>query len=137
MSADDPAVGPAQTWFALEQEAVWVYGLIGARVRDLRDDALAQLAAHEVVRDRLASRLIDLGARPAAPQASYDVRTPDNAKSGRALARTVEARIAAACARLVAVTFDEDRADAVRGLRTAALARVSWGGTPEPFPGLD
>ena len=35
-----------QTWLALEHEAVWLYGQIGARVRDLSGAARASYDAH-------------------------------------------------------------------------------------------
>lgn len=136
MSTDDELVA-TQRWLALEHEAIWTYGLIGARFADLADGARAQDTAHRRTRDRLQARIRALGGRPVGPAPAYAVVDPADAAAGRALAQDVEARIAAACVRLVAVTTNRDRDHAVDGLRDAALAQVRWGAAPEPFPGLD
>lgn len=126
-----------QQWLALEHEAIWVLALVGARFPALEEAAQDALPAHETTRDRLADAVTDLGGTPVATQPSYDVTDPRDASAARALVRDVEARIAAACVRLVGPTSDRARDRAVRGLRAAALAQVRWGGDPEPFPGLD
>ena len=41
-----------QTWLALEHEAVWLYGMIGARVDGLARPARTSYDAHRVVRWR-------------------------------------------------------------------------------------
>ncbi len=126
-----------QNWLALEHEAIWVYALVGARHRDLEDAARRQESAHRATRDRLSAVVTALGGSPVATQATYDVDDPADADAARALARDVESRICATCVQLVAVTQDDARDRAVRGLRTAALVQVRWAGAPEPFPGLD
>lgn len=126
-----------RTWLALEHEAIWTYGLVGARVEALADAARAAIRSHESTRDRLAAALAALGGAPVAPRSAYAVPVPTDVASARALARDVEARIAAACLGVVEVTADEARDRAVAGLRAAARACVRWGATPEPFPGLD
>lgn len=136
MSTRDELAG-TQRWLALEHEAIWTYGLIGARFAPLTDRARTQDAAHRRTRDRLQVRVRALGGRPVGPAPTYAVVDPADLSAGRALAQDVEARIAAACVRLVAVTTDRARDRAVDGLRDAAVARVRWGAAPEPFPGLD
>ncbi|MET1131982.1 MAG: DUF4439 domain-containing protein [Aeromicrobium sp.] len=126
-----------QRWLALEHEAIWTLGLVGARVPALADTAEDALATHLTTRDRLSDTVRALGGSPVATRPAYDLADPKNANAARALVRDVESRIAAACVRLVAATADEARDRAVRGLRAAALAQVRWGGEPEPFPGLD
>ncbi|SKB03358.1 DUF4439 domain-containing protein [Aeromicrobium choanae] len=126
-----------QRWLALEHEAIWTLGLVGARVPALADAAEDALATHSTTRDRLSDAVRKLGGSPVATQPSYDVAEPTNAATGRTLVRDVESRIAAACVRLVAATTDQARDRAVRGLRAAAVAEVRWGGEPDPFPGLD
>lgn len=136
MSTEDELTA-TQRWLALEHEAVWTYGLIGARVPDLADRARTQDTAHRRTRDRLHARVRSIGGRPVGTLATYAVPEPSDVASARALAQDVEARIAAACVRLVAVTENRARDRAVDGLRDAALAQVRWGAAPEPFPGLD
>ncbi|GAA3547500.1 hypothetical protein AFL01nite_22470 [Aeromicrobium flavum] len=126
-----------QRWLALEHEAIWVLGLVGARFPDLADAARKELAAHRTTRDRLRAVVTSLGGRPVGTAAAYDVPDPRDAAAGRVLVQDVESRIAAACVRLVPETTEKARDRAVRGLRTAALAQVRWGAAPEPFPGLD
>ncbi|MBC9224754.1 DUF4439 domain-containing protein [Aeromicrobium sp. 636] len=126
-----------ERWLALEHEAIWVLGLVGARFPDLAGAARKDLAAHRTTRDRLGGVVESLAGRPAGPRPSYAVTDPRDAAAARALVQDVESRIAATCVRLVAVTEDKARDRAVRGLRTAALGQVRWGAEPEPFPGLD
>lgn len=126
-----------QNWLALDHEAIWIGGLVGARFGELEGAARDLVAAHEASRDRLAAAVRDLGGAPVATQPSYDVDDPRDPAAAKALVRDVEARIGATCVRLVALTQDDDRARATTGLRTAALTQIRWGGSPEPFPGLD
>ena len=126
-----------QNWLALEHESIWIYQLIGARVAELTAPANGQAAAHRRRRDQLGKMITALGSNPVATELSYDVAPVIDGKAARKLARGVEARIAAACVSMVAVLADADREMAVDGLRTAALTQVRWGGSAEPFPGLD
>ncbi|HPU12559.1 MAG TPA: ferritin-like domain-containing protein [Aeromicrobium sp.] len=126
-----------QTWLALEHESIWIYQLIGARVSELTEPATTQAAAHRQRRNQLSKTITALGGKPVGTQLSYDVAAVKDKKSAQLLARGVEARIAAACVGLVAVTEDNRRALAIDGIRTAALTQVRWGGSAEPFPGLD
>lgn len=126
-----------QNWLALDHEAIWIGGLVGARFADLADAARDLVAAHEASRDRLAAAVRELGAKPVATLASYDVTDPSDVDAARALVRDVEARICGTCVRLIALTEDDDRTRATSGLRAAAVTQVRWGATPEPFPGLD
>lgn len=129
-------VSLTRRWLRLEDEAIWTYGLIGARVPDLRAAARRQVTAHKTTRDRLLAVLASLGGEPGVAPPTYDVAPPDDAGAGRALAQDVEARIAACCVRLVAVTTDDARDRATAGLRTAALTGLRWDAPAEPFPGL-
>jgi hypothetical protein len=126
-----------QRWLALEHEAIWVLGLVGARFPDLADAARKDVGAHLATRDRLRTVARSLGGQPVATAAAYDVTDPADASAARTLIQDVESRIAAACVRLVAETTEKARDHAVRGLRTASLAQVRWGAEPEAFPGLD
>lgn len=126
-----------QRWLALTHEAIWLYGLIGARIPAFAEAATDQITFHEGTRDRLSDRVRSLGGKPVSTEPSYDVPAPQQPTQGQSLAQEVESRIAATCVRLVAVTTEHARDLAVRGLHTAALTQLRWGGAPEPFPGLD
>lgn len=132
-----PDLDLTRRWLALTHEAIWTYGLIGARFPAVAKTATAALQAHQKVRDRLSDVVRELGGAPVATRATYDIGDPQTQNAGRALARDVESRIAATCVRLVPVSTDDSRDRAVDGLRAAALAQVRWGAEPEPFPGLD
>ncbi|MEH3033264.1 MAG: DUF4439 domain-containing protein [Aeromicrobium erythreum] len=122
---------------ALEHEAVWTYGLVGARVTDLRDDAREAWTAHRSARDALLARLAAAGARTVGPRPAYDVPIPRDAATARRAAVDVERRLAAACVALVALAGDDERRRAVAVLRRASLAAIDWGSAPQAFPGLD
>lgn len=125
-----------QAWLALEQEAVWFYPVVGARLDDLVDRATSSYEAHRDVRDELSSRLRALGAQPAAAALTYDVGPLTTTAQAQAAAQSLEGRIAAACLVLAGVAEDGLRRYAVRGVRTAALAQQTWGAAPAAFPGL-
>jgi hypothetical protein len=125
-----------QGWLALEHEAVWLYGQIGARVRDLAGDARASYDAHRSQRDRLLGELHAAGAVPVGPQLTYGTQLVSTAKQARTSAADLEQRICAACVTLVGVAGTTGRPRAVAGLRAAALAAIDWDAAPQAFPGL-
>lgn len=124
-------------WLALEHEAVWLYPVIGARHEPLRDLAEDALAEHRERRDRLMQVFSDAELEPPAPQLSYDVGELDGIDDARAAARSLESRVCAALARLVGHVEGEQRTAVIRALRESAIDILAWGGSPEPFPGLD
>ncbi len=93
-------------------------------------------------RCRLTPRLI-LPPRAAEPddttraQAAYEVPPLTDLKQARRVAQDIERRIQAACASALGASDRRDRMLPLIGLRTAALAELTWGGTAQPFPGLD
>lgn len=125
-----------QRWLALEHEAVWWYGMIGARVSGLADAARTSYDAHRAARDRLMARVHDAGVEPVGPALTYGDGRVDTAKQARAAARGVEQRIAAASLILFGHSEPDDRPLAMRGLHRAALAGLDWGAEPSAFPGL-
>ena len=125
-----------QAWLALEHEAVWLYGQVGARVRDLAGAARSSYDAHRTQRDHLLAELHDAGATPVGPQLTYGKRLVSTAKQARAAATDLEERICAACVTIVGLAGTTGRTRAVAGLRAAALAAVDWDASPEAFPGL-
>lgn len=132
------ATEATQAWLALEQEAVWLYPVIGARFDGLADRARESDLAHRGTRDRLLARLHALDVEPVAARLSYDLGTLRNAEQAQRAARRIERRIAAACLALAGDSSEDDvQAYAIRGLRQAALAELAWGGRPRAFPGID
>ncbi len=126
-----------QTWLALEHEAVWLYGLIGARVDGVATSARTSYDAHRLVRDRLIAMVDRAGGEPVGPALTYGDRRVDSTKDARATASSVEERIAAACVTVFGGADDEGRRFAMSGLRRAALAALDWGAPVRAFPGLD
>jgi hypothetical protein len=130
------ATDALQAWLALEHEAVWLYPVIGARHGEDRDRATASFEIHRITRDRLLARLREIGVEPVAPRLTYG-RPVTTRATARGRARSVENRVAAACLTLAGESDDGTRSFAVKELRRAALAALTWGGEPEAFPGLD
>jgi hypothetical protein len=127
-----------QAWLALEHEAVWLYGMIGARVDNLAKPARTSYDAHRAVRDRLLLLVDEAGGTPDGPALTYGEEVIASAKQARAAASSVEERIAAACVALFGGGVDKDgRRFAMSGLRRAALAGLDWGAPVRAFPGLD
>ena len=126
-----------QAWLALEHEAVWLYGLIGARVDNLARPASTSYDAHRAARDRLRKQVDDAGGQPVGPALTYGDDRIDSAKDARTAASNVEERIAAACVTVFGTAGQDGRRFAMSGLRRAALAALDWGAPVRAFPGLD
>ena len=126
-----------QAWLALEHEAVWLYGMIGARIDRLARPARTSYDAHRVIRDRLLALVDSAEGNPVGPALTYGDDRVDSAKDARAAATNVEERIAAACVALFGNSARDERRFAMSGLRRAALAVLDWGGPVRAFPGLD
>jgi hypothetical protein len=125
-----------QRWLALEHEAVWLYGVIGARVNGLSRAARTSYDAHREVRDRLLQWIDDRGGRPVGTALSYGDDVVDSRRAARAAAADVESRIAAACLTAFGPADTAGRRFAMAGLRRAALAALDWGADVRAFPGL-
>ncbi len=124
-----------QSWLALEHEAVWLYGLIGARVDGVAKSASTSYDAHRLVRDRVIALIDRAGGQPVGPALTYGDGRIDSPKDARAAASQLEERIAAACVTVFGRA--DDRRFAMSGLRRAALAALDWGAPVRAFPGLD
>lgn len=131
-----PVVAGLQRWLALEHEAVWLHPVIGARFDELSGRARSAYATHRAVRDELLVSLRALDATPVATELTYDLGPLRTKAQAAGRARQVERAIAAACLALAGVSDGDDRTRAIRGLRRAALAELTWGGRAEAFPGL-
>jgi len=119
-----------QAGFAYEVIAAQQSGATRTRARDAA-------AAHrdEAQRWAVAAGTAETADDPR--RASYTLPDDlDQAKSARALARTLESAIAATDATLVARTAPGSRGPFVDGLRTATAAARTWGAAPVAFPGL-
>jgi uncharacterized protein DUF4439 len=125
-----------QSWLALEHEAVWLYGLIGARVNGVAKSASTSYDAHRLARDRLIALVDRGGGQPVGPALTYGAGV-DTPKDARAAASSVEERIAAACITVFGRADTDGRRFAMSGLRRAALAALDWGAPVRAFPGLD
>lgn len=129
-------VAGIQNCLALEHEAVWVYGFLGARVPAVKEKARDSFDAHRVSRDRLIALLDAASLSQPAPLTGYsvqDVKTP--AQAAR-VARALEDKGAAAWLTVIGTSEGKDRRFALGMLRRAALAGIAWGGRPTAFPGL-
>lgn len=131
-----------QRTLAAEHAAVYVLGLVGARVSAAAQPALAQQVAaayttHRGRRDQLVAMLRQEGADPVAAEVSYDPATPaTTVEQLRSAARVVEERSAAAYADMVAGTSRANRQWSLDALEDAAVRALAFGARPEPFPGL-
>lgn len=131
-----------QTTLAGEHAALYVYGLLGGRTSRtdsprLYDQLQAAYAHHRSRRDHLAGLLADEGATPTPAAGGY--ATPpgiETARGVQAAALAVEEACAATYAYLVAETTQAERQWAVGALTDAAVRSLSFGGAPEPTPGL-
>lgn len=123
-------------WLALEHEAVWLFPLVGARFKDLLPRARSSFEAHRDARDGLLRRLAELGIEPVSTQLTYGSALPRKQAQALRAAQDLESRVAAACLALAGGSENDLRAHAVKGLRRAALAELTWGAEPEAFPGL-
>jgi len=130
-----------QETLAGEHAAVYVYGVLGARVSASAHPSLAArlvsaYTTHRARRDRLTGMVAAAGGRPVAAAVSY--RLPNAARTVAELtgsALVVERRCAAVYAAAVGSTAGPDRRWAVDALTDCAVRQLSLGGSPAPFPG--
>jgi hypothetical protein len=112
-----------------EHAAIYAYGVLGARLPDA-ERRLARTAfdAHRAARDRLRTRLLALGASPAAPKPAYDVTVAGRAQA-LALAVRLEEGLGVRWRDLVALgTEKQDRALGVQQLQDCAVRAARWRG---------
>lgn len=131
-----------QAALAGEHAAVYVYGVLGGRVSMSEQPTLAlalgtAYATHRQRRDELTARVSARGAEPVAAEVSY--RLPNPASTTHQLtsaALETERRCAAVYADTVGSTSRGDRRWAVEALTDTAVRELSFGGSPESFPGV-
>lgn len=136
-----------QETLAAEHAAVYVYGVVGAKLVGDGGDAVggalaeqfrAAYTTHRARRDQLRSRIADGGAEPVGAAVAYAVDTSsltDEHLSGVAL--ETEERCAAVYAQLVASSTAETRRWAVDALVDTAVRLLDLGGRPSAYPGLE
>lgn len=127
-----------QAALAAEHAAVYGYGVVGGRVHEeRRAEARAAYDAHRARRDALVREVRDLGGRPVAAAAGYELpfAVPDPAAAVR-FAAELEDRVAGVYSDAVRATGGELRRDAAGALREAAVRAVRWRGGSVAFPGL-
>jgi hypothetical protein len=139
-SAQVQPVVALQHALAAEQAASYGYGIVGAR---LPQGSSAQAAAgtdwlaHVRARDGLTQLIHARGATPTPAAVAYRLPFPVNSPAdAKALAATLEDRVAAAYLGLVALTDATLRSFGAQQVRAAALRAEAWRGTTEAFPGL-
>jgi hypothetical protein len=131
-----------QRTLAGEHAAVYVYGVLGGRVSSSEQPELAgrlrsAYSVHRGRRDQLTAMVRDAGGEPVAAHTSYELPTPARTTTqlGTA-ARVVEQRSASVYADTVGSTSRGDRQWAIDALLDAAVRELSFGASPEPFPGV-
>lgn len=136
MRRSQAAVAGMQDCLALEHEAIWVYAYLGARIAGADRPAHRAFGNHRRSRDVLIAMLRASRSTQPAPRSDYDVTTVNNLEQASAVARSLEAKTAAAYLTLVGSSEGDDREFAINSLRKAALAMLVWGAKPSAFPGL-
>lgn len=130
-----------QQTLAGEHAAVYVYGVLGGRVSSSTHPSLATrirsaYVTHRGRRDQLTAMVRTAGGQPVAADVSY--RLPNRARTPgdlEAAARVTERRCAAVYATTVASTSRSERRWAIDALTDASVRLLSFGGSPDPWPG--
>jgi hypothetical protein len=134
---------------AAEEQAVFGYGLLGARLTGPHRDLAAQhLTVHEATRDTTRAAIVAAGLTPVPPAADYPALYPvSNPAAARALAIRLEDDCAAAWRFLYLAAASDNagrelREPAQQALIDSALRATRWRALVSPrhatvpFPGL-
>jgi hypothetical protein len=127
-----------QAALAGEHAALYGVGVAGGKLSGARfARATASFEEHRKRRDQLAGLLVDAGETPVAAEPAYDLPQPvTNAATATALVLLIERRLSVVYADLVeSAEKDTVRTMAVQALIATSSAQLSWGGTPQAFPG--
>jgi hypothetical protein len=134
------ALDALQLALAAEQAASYGYGVVGARLPQgstAQVDAGNDWVAHLRAADRLTQLISARGATPTPAAVAYQLPAPvHSAAQARALAATLEDRVAQAYLGLVALTDTGLRSLGAQQVKAAALRAAAWRGSTEAFPGL-
>lgn len=127
-----------QAALAGEHAALYGVGVAGGKLSGARfAQATASFGEHRRRRDQLSDLLVDAGESPVAAEPAYDLpQAVTNAATATALVLLIERRLSVVYAELVeAAEKDTVRSLAVQSLIATARAQLTWGGTPQAFPG--
>jgi hypothetical protein len=131
-----------QRTLAAEHAAVYLYGVIGARVSvsaepELAGRATSAYTTHRGRRDQLTTMVRAAKGTPVAAEVSYRLPNPCRTTAQLSAAgAVVEDRCAGVYADLVAGTSRADRQWAINALTDAAVRRLGFGAEPDAFPGV-
>jgi hypothetical protein len=139
-SAGGLVMAALQDALAAEQAASYGYGIVGAHLPQgsaTQRDATTDWVAHLRAGDQLTQLISARGGTPAPAAVAYQLPFPVSAAGqARALAATLEDRVAQAYLGLVALTETSLRSFGAQQLRAAALRAEAWRGSTQAFPGL-
>ncbi|CAB4724388.1 unannotated protein [freshwater metagenome] len=132
------ALDALQAALAAEHEAVYVYGVLGARsTGPLRESLGEQYVAHRARRDAWSAAVLAAGAEPVGTAAAYALPRPLTTPAQcRAEAVRIEEHCSAASAFLIAAGPDSLRGPASVALNFSAVAAVRFGGDTSVLPGV-
>jgi hypothetical protein len=135
-----PVVAALQDALAAEQAASYGYGIVGARLPQgspSQTQATTDWVTHVRARDQLTQLISARGATPTPAAVAYQLPFPVSSPAqARALAATLEDRVAGAYLGLVALADTELRNLGAEQVKDAALRAEAWRGSTEAFPGL-
>lgn len=136
MTRSEAAIAALQDCLAIEHEAIWLYGYLGARIAAVEKRAVSAYAAHRRSRDALLALLHDASAEAPGPRTDYAIPAAKNTAQASTTARAIEAKAQAAYLGLVGASRPADRRFAITQLRKSAVDALGWGAEPSAFPGL-
>ncbi len=135
-----PEVAALQSAMAAEQAASYGYGVVGARLSQRSAEqalATADWVAHMRARDQLSALITAWGGTPVPAAVAYQLPEPVNSPAAaKALAATLEDRVAQAYLGLVALPDRGLRSFGAQQVRAAALRAEAWRGSTQAFPGM-
>ena len=129
-----------QQTLAAEHAAVHVLGFLGgttsaSRTPELRALVRARYDVHRGRREQLVVMVRNLGGDPVPAEPGYALPDAATPRATRAAGAEVERRCAETYASTVGSTTRQEREWAVMALTESATALLSWGQSPEAFPG--
>jgi|HubBroStandDraft_6_1064221.scaffolds.fasta_scaffold04827_1 hypothetical protein len=133
-------IGALQAALSAEQAASYGYGIVGAHLPQgsaTQAGASTDWVAHVRAADQLTQLISARGATPVPAAVAYQLPFPvSTTAQARALAATLEDRVAQAYLGLVALTEISLRSFGAQQVRAAAVRAEGWRGWTEAFPGL-
>lgn len=131
-----------QDTLAGEHAAVYLYGVIGARVSlpsapELAEQVRKVYALHRDRRDQLTAMVLTAGGDPVPSEVSYALPgAASTLPQLTAAALDVERRCTEVYAQMVGSTAGANRQWAIEAMSDAAVRQLGFGGNPQAFPGL-